>query len=260
MKIALFGNIHGNLPALEAVLSDINKYRPDEIYCLGDLVNFSPWTNEVINLLKTRNIPAIMGNHDEGIGNHQPFLFSYDSEEEKKAGLKAIAFTNSKITAVNREYLKTLPKSLRAEIGDLPPYFQMFLTHGSPESINAYIGENYSETELREILDAYSIDVLVVGGSHRPYHRLLFSERNGIKICRHVIGVGSVGKPDDSDMRAAWCSVEFSKNSSLLDAGSIQVNIHKVRYDWDYTIKSIKKSKIPNIYADLLGRFIHFNA
>lgn len=134
------------------------------------------------------------------------------------------------------------------------------LTHGSPESITSYIDEDHDEQELQEMMDAYVIDILIIGHTHKPYHRLLCSDRNQHKIYRHLISVGSVGQPRDSDMRAAWCSIELNENSSRYDPGSVKVNIHRVRYDWDYTIRSIKKSKIPNIYADLLGRFIHFNA
>lgn len=260
MKIALFSNIHGNLPALEAVLCDIDKHKPDEIYCLGDLVNYAPWTNEIIDMLRERNVPVIKGNHDEGVGNHSSFSFYYDSEEERKAGLKAIAFTNSKITAENREYLKTLPKSLRLDTGDHRSCIHTLLTHGSPESIIDYIEEDHNAGELLEILDAYTIDIFITGQSHVPYHRFLFSERNKEQICRHVIGVGSVGKPKDSDMRAAWCSLELTEKSSVYDPDSIQVQIHRVRYDWDYTIKAITRSKVPNIYAEQLSQFRHFNA
>jgi predicted phosphodiesterase len=68
MKLAIISDIHANLPALEAVFRDINNENPDEIYCLGDLVNFAGWDNEVIDRIRHRNILTIQGNHDEGIG------------------------------------------------------------------------------------------------------------------------------------------------------------------------------------------------
>jgi len=87
MKIALFSDIHANLPALEACLEDIDSRKPDAIYCLGDLVGYNIWPNEVINILRERKIPTIAGNYDFGIGrtsddcgcayktDHQKFLF-----------------------------------------------------------------------------------------------------------------------------------------------------------------------------------------
>ncbi|HVS97763.1 MAG TPA: metallophosphoesterase, partial [Puia sp.] len=68
MRIAILSDIHANLPALEAVLFDIGQQHADCIYCLGDLVNFAGWDNEVIHLVRQSNIPTVQGNHDEGIG------------------------------------------------------------------------------------------------------------------------------------------------------------------------------------------------
>jgi putative phosphoesterase len=253
MKIALFSDIHGNMPALEAVLSDIEEHKPDEIYCLGDLVNFAPWTNEIINLLRERNIPVIMGNHDEGIGNHMDsFSFSYKSEEERKAGLKAIAYTNSKINEGNREYLKTLPRNMRLETGNHQPYIHTLLTHASPENINQYIQEDFNEQELLNMMDSYTADIMIMGHTHKPYHRFLFTEQNNEKIYKHAINVGSVGRPKDGDVRAAWCLVQLNENSSLYDADSIQVHIHRIKYDWERTVKAIMESEIPDLYAKLL--------
>ncbi|TZF81717.1 metallophosphoesterase family protein [Pedobacter sp. BS3] len=253
MKLALFSDIHGNLPALEAVLADIEAHHPDDIYCLGDLVNFAPWTNEVINVLRERNIPVIMGNHDEGIGhNKTSFAFSFRSEEERQAGLQAIAVTNKQISAENREYLRTLPRNMRLETGDSIPYIRMLMTHASPESINQYIQEDFNEPELLAMMDSYNADIMLMGHTHRPYHRLLFTEQNNEKIYKHAINAGSVGKPKDGDMRAAWCLLEITENSSLYDADSIQAHIHRVNYDWYRTIQAIIESEIPDLYAELL--------
>lgn len=64
MKIAFFSDIHANLPALEAFLIDLASENVDAIYCLGDLVGYNVWPNEVLNERRKRNIPTIMGNHD----------------------------------------------------------------------------------------------------------------------------------------------------------------------------------------------------
>ncbi len=68
MKIALFSDIHANLPALEAFFKDVDERKPDAIICLGDLVGYNIWPNEVINAIKKRSIPTIAGNYDQGIG------------------------------------------------------------------------------------------------------------------------------------------------------------------------------------------------
>src|SRR5690554_3197117 len=64
MKIILFSDIHANLPALDAFFEDIEKHQPDAIYCLGDLVGYNVWPNEVISEIRSRRIATISGNHD----------------------------------------------------------------------------------------------------------------------------------------------------------------------------------------------------
>ena len=63
MKIALFSDIHANLPALEAFFADVEKRNPDSIYCLGDLVGYNIWPNEVVNEIRKRKIPTIAGKY-----------------------------------------------------------------------------------------------------------------------------------------------------------------------------------------------------
>lgn len=73
-KIALFSDVHANLPALEAFFADVENRKPDFIYCLGDLVGYNIWPNEVVNEIKKRNIPTIAGNYDFGIGRTSVML------------------------------------------------------------------------------------------------------------------------------------------------------------------------------------------
>jgi len=68
MRIAIFSDIHANLHALQAVLGAIDARKPDAIYCLGDLVGYGAFPNEVIALIRQRGIPTIMGNYDDGVG------------------------------------------------------------------------------------------------------------------------------------------------------------------------------------------------
>ena len=68
MRLAVFSDIHGNLPALEAVLGNIGQRQVDAVYCLGDLVGYAPFPNEVTNRIRGEAIPTIMGNYDDGVG------------------------------------------------------------------------------------------------------------------------------------------------------------------------------------------------
>lgn len=64
MRIACFSDVHSNLPALEAVLQDIKSQSVTQVYCLGDVVGYAPFPNELIELLRKENIRTVMGNYD----------------------------------------------------------------------------------------------------------------------------------------------------------------------------------------------------
>ena len=96
MKIALFSDIHANLPALEAFFDDLNKENIDALYCLGDLVGYNIWPNEVIEVIRERKIPTLAGNYDFGVGrNSDDCGCAYKTDEDKAMGAQSIAFTTS---------------------------------------------------------------------------------------------------------------------------------------------------------------------
>ena len=64
----MFSDVHANLHALEAIWAHIEREVPDTVYCLGDLVGYGAYPNEVIEFIKSRDIPTVMGNYDEGVG------------------------------------------------------------------------------------------------------------------------------------------------------------------------------------------------
>src|SRR3569623_367375 len=114
MKIALFSDIHANLPALEACLADIEKQKPDAVYCLGDLVGYNIWPNEVINEIRKRGIPTIAGNYDFGIARHSDDCgCAYKTDDEKANGAESISFTNQIVKDEERAFLRTLPAHIK---------------------------------------------------------------------------------------------------------------------------------------------------
>src|SRR5476649_978551 len=110
MKIALFSDIHANLPALEAFFADVEIKKTDAIYCLGDLVGYNIWPNEVINEIRKSGIPTIAGNYDFGIGRHSDDCgCANKTDEEKAMGKVSIAYTNEVVKDEQRAYLRALP-------------------------------------------------------------------------------------------------------------------------------------------------------
>lgn len=95
MKIAIISDIHANIHALEAVWEDLKKQRPDKVYCLGDLVGYGAYPNEVVTFIRERAIPTVMGNYDEGVGYEYLYEDRPDATFEriaKLAGTKVVLF------------------------------------------------------------------------------------------------------------------------------------------------------------------------
>src|SRR5689334_15247795 len=133
MRIALFSDIHANLPALEALFRDMDSRQPDAVYCLGDLVGYNIWPNEVINAIRKRGIPTIAGNYDFGIGRKSDDCgCAYKTETEKEMGKVSISYTNSIVNSNERQYLRTLPAHMKVEFQLNSDKLNLLLVHGSP--------------------------------------------------------------------------------------------------------------------------------
>lgn len=241
MKIALFSDIHANLPALEAFFESVEKQKPDAVYCLGDLVGYNIWPNEVINEIRKRSIPTIAGNYDYGIGqNSDDCGCAYKTDAEKEMGKVSIAFTNSITKDEERSYLRTLPAHLRIvfHFGDHKK--NLLLVHGSPRKINEYLFEDRDEKSMIRILEQADADILCFGHTHKPYHRILGN--------RHAINTGSVGKPKDGDPRGCYVLLSISDN------GIPGVEFIRFEYDVEKSAKAVMDSPLPDYYAEALRK------
>ncbi len=255
MKIALFSDIHANLPALEAVLTDIDQRNPDTVYCLGDLVGYAPWPNEVIEEIRKRRIPTIAGNYDEGIGlNSDDCGCAYKTEEEKALGALSIGFTNQTVSEENRSYLHALPRHIRIEFAleKEKEKLQVLLVHGSPRRINEYLFEDRQQMSLSRIMEEAQADILFFGHTHQPYHKKLSYEAGQAIHFRHAINIGSVGKPKDGDTKACYVMLNINPAVSRTDPASFQIEFIRVVYDVDKAAQAIKDSPLPDEYADML--------
>ncbi len=251
MKIALFSDIHANLPALEAFFEDVEKHKPDATYCLGDLVGYNMWPNEVINEIRERRIPTIAGNYDFGIGRTSDDCgCAYKTDEEKANGAISIAVTNDLIKDEERQYLCTLPAHINVEFQLNEEKLNLLLVHGSPRKINEYLSEDRPEKSLLRILQKSNADILCFGHPHKPYHRIL--EDSEGKQFRHAINIGSVGKPKDDDKRGCYVILHLDENSSKSLKDSIKVEFIRFEYDIEKTTRAVEDSKLPNAYATAL--------
>jgi putative phosphoesterase len=234
-RLTIFGDIHGNLPALEAVLADMEAHDLSPLYCLGDLVGYGTFPNEVIAAIRERNIPTLMGNYDQGVGNSSDDCgCAYTSREAEALGKRSIAWSNQNTTADNKLFLR----QLTTQIPHLLDGLRVRLVHGSPRRINEYLYADRPDATLERLLDLAEADVLVCGHTHIPYHRILPSGRQ-------VVNAGSVGKPKDGNPQACYALLE-ADNSHLM------VTFRRVPYDIERAAQAIEDSDMPDEYADML--------
>jgi putative phosphoesterase len=255
MRIALFSDIHANLPALESCFNSIEKEKPDAIYCLGDLVGYNIWPNEVINEIRRRGIPTIAGNYDQGIGLlSNDCGCAYKTEPEKDMGKISISYTNYVVNPEERNYLRTLPAHIRVEFILNHDKLNLLLVHGSPRKINEYLFEDRDEKSLLRIMEQANADIMCFGHTHKPYHRILPTEPGEVLHYRHAINIGSVGKPKDNNPKGCYVILTVNSDSSITKKEAINVEFIRFDYDVEKAAKAVEGSPLPNEYAEMLRK------
>lgn len=242
MKIAVISDVHGNIIALERVLKDIEAQQIEQVYCLGDLVDFAPWDNEVISCIRERNIPCVLGNHDERIAFDRPVTsFDFLTEEENAWRKQAIDYTKENISADNKRWLGELPFQIELSYRVNDTLKRIVLIHATLESNSAYLYKEDDKTELAHILKRDRTDVLVMGHTHLPY----VQKDSGILL----INSGSVGRSREDNRKASYAIIE-------LNSEGISAEIRRLDYPIERVAQAIYKSGIPDYYADfLLGKY-----
>jgi len=227
MRIAIISDIHGNLPALEAVLADVAEQEPDALYCLGDLVGYGASPNEVTERIRAEGIPTIMGNYDDGVGfDRDECGCAYRDPMDQELGDRSLAWTKAHTTPKNKGFLRTLLKELRFEADGK----RVLLVHGSPRQINEYLFEDRPLSSFQRLAASSNADIIAFGHTHKPYQKLV----DGVLF----VNAGSVGKPKDLDWRACWV---------MLDGST--VTFHRVRYDVAKAAAAIRATELPHEFA-----------
>lgn len=255
MRIALFSDIHANLPALEGCLKSIEDQKPDAIYCLGDLVGYNIWPNEVVNEIRKRSIPTIAGNYDFGIGRTSDDCgCAYKTDKEKEMGAVSISYTNSIVKDEERKYLRTLPAHIKVEFHLNNDKLNLLLVHGSPRKINEYLFENREEKSLLRIMEQAGADIMCFGHTHKPYYRILPAEAGENVYYRHAINIGSVGKPKDNSPKGCYVILTINQDSSITNKNAVRVEFIRFDYDVEKAAKAVENSPLPNEYAGMLRK------
>lgn len=230
MRLAIFSDIHSNLPALDAVLADIRAQTPDRVYCLGDLVGYASTPNEVVERIRRDGIPTIMGNYDDGVGfDREECGCAYKEPLDRELGQKSLEWTKGKTTSENKEFLRTLVPEIRFTAAGK----RVLLVHGSPRRMNEYLFADRPLSSFRRLSKSSGADLIVFGHTHVPYVK----DVDGVWF----INVGSVGKPKDGDPRACYAVIDLDTQP--------HVTFRRVTYDVRTAAAGIRASGLPHKFA-----------
>jgi len=232
MRIAVIADIHSNIYALNEVLLDIDNRNADLIVCMGDLVGYATYPNEVIDTIRENRILTIKGNYDEAVGEELMVCgCDYpDPKDAENAGI-SLNWTIDETREDNKEFLKNLPKEVTMSFEGRTVKF----VHGSPRKINEYLKENSKEAE--EVMAAFEEDVLVCGHTHKPYFKTY-----GEKL---LVNAGSAGKPKTGTPKANYVVIDLSDKTP-------KVEIYEVDYEYEKTSKAIEEAGLPQEFADII--------
>ena len=238
MRIAIISDIHSNLEAFQAVLSEIEKEQVDTILCLGDIVGYGPNPNECIELAQKHCETILIGNHDYAcINKSEMFFFN-------RFARQAIEYTLSVISEENLDFISGLPFSAIV--------YHYLLVHANP-----YTPESWDY--ILSIDDAifyfskFKAQICFIGHSHQPivYYETVdqqygFTEERELNLDpdkRYIINVGSVGQPRDNNPAAAF---------GILDTTENHYELIRVGYNVKETIDKMYSAGLPKFLSDRL--------
>jgi len=212
-RVAVLSDIHGNLPALEAVIADIAAQDVDEVLVGGDLVGRGPQGSGVIARVRELSWPSVRGNHEE-------YLLTFRRGEVPEDWLEADEWSASRWMAdeLSNEdvgYIEALPFSLTSERAP-----QILLVHASPRGTNDGIGPWTSERQTARHFDSIDESVLVCCHTHRP---LLHRFETGL-----VVNVGAVGLPFNSDRRAQYAIFQITDEDVEIEFRQADYNLGEI--------------------------------
>ena len=225
MHLGVISDVHANLPALESVLTELERIGVDDIIHCGDIVGYNSFPNEVINCFRDYKIKTILGNHDEAVING-----TVDGFNEHAA--IAVTWTKKILTLKNLNYLKKLKFQMNLRYGKNT----IKLFHGSPWNLNDYILEKDVDSNLLEITNA---DILIFGHTHQPYIKKFHN--------KYVFNPGSVGQPRDNNWRTGYSIINMNPDY-------LEIKHYRVEYNIEQTINSIKAVGLPQKMCEILQK------
>jgi predicted phosphodiesterase len=235
-RLAVLSDVHGNLVALEAVLTDVQVQGiPDATWVLGDLAVFCPWPVETLARLRAvPNVAFLQGNTDRYlVTGRRPVFPVHSADDWAKMPVRLAArdanfhWTVERLSFADYEFLRDLPTTLEM---DVPGYGRVVAVHANAEDDETPLLPDAPDDRLYAFFSGLEARLMLYGHTHRPVDRTV----DGIRI----VNDGSVGLPLDGDPRPAYALLDF-------EGGECDVTIHRVLYDREAVIAELERIEHP---------------
>ncbi len=233
MRFAIFGDIHANLHALEAVMADIREQGCTHNVCMGDIVGYNAFPKECLAIVRDLDCPTIQGNHDEQV--------SIDQTQEGLNPLaeEALDWTRERLDEDDKQWLRNL--RLQRLVRDFT------IVHATLDTPHKW-GYVTSPLDAAASFTYQHTSLCFIGHTHRPVVYLRESSVTTLpfetvqieKNKKYLINVGSVGQPRDGDWRAAYCIYDTDKN---------ELTLRRVPYNLEAAQRAILDAKLPEKLA-----------
>ena len=240
MRLAVISDIHSNTDAFVRVLADADLSRVDEIVCLGDIIGYGPEPNEAIRLIRERNIPTVMGNHELGVVKSDYLNLL------NPIACQSLLITIKMLSGESLNFVNGLEHFLVS-------HDSRFVHGFPPDSPTTYMFE-ISNVKMKNIFGQYKERLCFTGHTHNPeivefdgdfvVRTLLKREVTNLdKDKRYIINAGSVGQPRDGDNHAKYL---------IWDTSDDTIEVKYIPYNIDSVANKIIKAGLPSINATRL--------
>ena len=240
MRIAVLSDIHGNLDAFREVLRDLDRFRINAVFCLGDMIGYGPEPEETVQLVRERAMAAVMGNHEMAVV--KPQLQEWFNPQARES----IQKTRTLLSAETLLYIHGLPSS---QISG-----QFRFVHGCPPNSPFIYLYQLSEIRLMEIFRKSAEWIIFVGHTHNlklisfDGHAVVKNPlRQGTiplsEQSSYIVNAGSVGQPRDGNNTAKYV---------IVDTLACSLEVRYVPYDIAAVYKKIIDAGLPRSHAERL--------
>lgn len=233
MRFAIFGDIHANLHALQAVLADTRDQGCTHSICMGDVVGYNAFPKECLEIVRELECPVVKGNHDEQVS------MDYTQEGLNPLAEEALDWTRDRLDEADKLWLREL--RIQRLVRDFTvvhasldtPHKWGYVT----SALDAAASFTYQHTGICFIGHTHRPVVYVRDGSvsMQPFETLQIEKNK-----KYLVNVGSVGQPRDGDWRAAYCIYDTDKN---------EMTLRRIPYDLEGAQRAILEANLPEKLA-----------